>query len=72
MWGEEKNDITVRQEKTYYPISPRGAIDFFYRMQAKAVQLDGAQTLQASITKQSTGLFATKAAALSIDQKRLL
>jgi hypothetical protein len=41
-------------------------------MQAKAVQLDGAQTLQASITKQSTGLFATKAAALSIDQKRLL
>jgi hypothetical protein len=41
---------------------------FFDWTRAKAVQLDGARTLQASITQQSTGFLATKAAALRVDQ----
>jgi hypothetical protein len=44
----------------------------FYWTQAKAVQLNEALTLQASITQQSTGLLAMKAAALGVDQKKTI
>jgi hypothetical protein len=42
---------------------------FFDWTQAKAIRLDGARTLQASITQQSTGFLATKAAALRVNQQ---
>jgi hypothetical protein len=45
---------------------------FFYWTRAKAVQPDGARTLQTSIIQQSTGLLAMKAAALHDDRMRTL